>query len=129
MRDPWRAKPRADHVHAERKRQAGLTFPPRAIDDQMEPAIAVEHPAFVNQQRRVDLAGVQRVEDSSERRDRNLDADGLRRDEPQHQPRGGGGAGDADAQPRQIARRERALPGATTTGPNPRPTDAPCGNT
>ena len=74
----------------------------------MQPAVAIQQPPFVDQQRGVDLAGVERVEDARERDDRDLDRDRRRLDQAQHQPGGGGDAGDPDARPRQLGWLHRA---------------------
>ena len=103
-----RAQPAADDVDAERQRQPGLLQPPLAeIDHQVQAALAVEQPPLVDQQRGVDLAARQRLEDRRERRDRDLDADRAGRDQPQHQPGGRRRARDADPQAGEIGGRER----------------------
>ena len=107
--DQRRAETTPDDVDPQRERQPGLLQPVNAeVGHEVEAAGRVEQPPLVNQQRRVDLADRQRIEDSVERGDWNLDPDRARRDETEHQPGRGARARDPDPHPGQVGRRERA---------------------
>jgi hypothetical protein len=97
-----------EDVHAQRQRHPRLGQPPGAeVDGEVQPALAVRETPLVNEQGRVDLARLQRLEDAPERRDGDLHADRLGRDQAQHQPRRGRGTWNPDPRPPQVRRAHR----------------------